>query len=156
MLKVVDRFTTRDGHWEPDGKPFSITQIAAEKYSNIPGRGAAHHIFVRVPKGLHSLEFNTENGMNQWTTNLMLDEPTWYNYPIFQGYNPDKGESGAWLVRIDGEKVAEGIGLPYGWHVSTFLVVEDVASPVVDVPGTPAQKSIRLIVDGKVVYESEN
>jgi hypothetical protein len=151
MLKVVDRFTTRDGSWEPNNLPFSITQVAAEKYKGIEGGGAAHHIFVKPPKDAYIVEFNTPDGKNR--TQVVVDGDEWISFPIFQGYNPDRGEQGAWLVRVDGEKVAEGIGLPHNWHVSTFLVVEDVAPQVEPVEPGAADK-YQLYRNGTLVWES--
>jgi hypothetical protein len=153
MLKVTDRFTTRDGSWEPNNLPFSITPIAAEKYKGIQGAGAAHHIFVRAPSDAELIEFNTLDGSND--THYVVHDSTWASHPIFQAYNPDRGEEGAWHVWIDGERVTEeGIGLPYGWHVSTFLVVEDVEPSVKPVePGT-ADK-YQLFKNGVLVWESE-
>jgi hypothetical protein len=157
MLKVIDRFTTRDGSWEPSDKPFSITPVAAAKYANIPGRGAAHHIFVHVPQGAGVVEFNTADRKNR-NEIFVWGESKWVNFPIWQGYNPDKGEVGAWGVWIDGEKVADGLGLPYGWHVSTFLVVED-KEPQVEIPpgpSVPGQKERwTLYRNGALVFDSE-
>jgi hypothetical protein len=152
MLRVVDRFTTRDGSWEPNNLPFSITQVAAEKYKGIPGAGAAHHIFVKLPKDAQVVEFNTLDGRNGITGHVR--DGMWVSHPIFQGYNPDKGEEGAWHVWVDGERVTqEGIGLPYGWHVSTFLVVEDVAPQVEPVEPGAADK-YQLYRNGTLVWES--
>jgi hypothetical protein len=153
MLKVVDRFTTRDGSWEPNNLPFSITQVAAEKYKGIQGAGAAHHIFVLPKVDSAVVEFNTLDGKNK--TEHFTDKNTiWVHHPIFEPYNPDKGEEGAWHVWVDGERVTqEGIGLPYGWHVSTFLVVEDVAPQVEPVEPGAADK-YQLYRNGTLVWES--
>lgn len=156
MLKVIDRFTTLDGSWEPNNKPFSITPIATKYAGQIPGAGAAHHIFVRAPKGSLVVEFNTEDGLNP-SGPLSPDASGWVNFPIFQAYNPDKGEAGPWHVWIDGERVtkpSEGMGLPYGWHVSTFLVVED-AEPDVQVPPEGSAARFTLYRNGALVYDSE-
>lgn len=151
MLKVVDRWTTRDGKWEPNNLPFSITPIAAAKYGSVPGKGAAHAIFVHPPQDAHVVEFNTEDGKNK--SEVYAPFPGgWVSFPIFRGYNPEV-EKGAWLVRIDGQKVAEGIGLPYGLHVSTFLVVENVAS--VSEPPVPGLDRWTLYRNGVLVFDSE-
>lgn len=155
MLKVTDRFTTRDGEWFVSGKPNGITKEELEKYGgeDIPGKGAAHHIFVRVPADAFVVEFNTADGKNPAIYHKPgpLAGVAWINHPIFQGYNPDAGEVGPWLVRIDGEKVAEGIGLPYGWHVSTFLVVEEAN---VIVPQQPTAGDSYLVINGITVWRN--
>jgi hypothetical protein len=153
MLKVIDRFTTRDGSWEPNGLPFSITKVATKYAGQIPGAGAAHHIFVHPPKDAGVVEFDTEDGMNN-TRYAAPFAGGWVSFPMFQAYNPDNGERGAWLVRVDGEKVADGLGLPYGWHVSTFLVVED-AEPDVQVPPEGSAARFTLYRNGALVYDSE-
>lgn len=157
MLKVVDRFTTQDGEWFVSDKPYSITKEALEKYGgeNIHGEGAAHHIFVRlsakVSQSAEAIEFNTEDGRNKNEFPVYSGAHLWVCFPIFQAYDPNI-EQGAWLVRIDGEKVAEGIGLPHGWHVSTFLVVEDV--PVVVVPEPPTAGDSYLVINGVTVWRN--
>jgi hypothetical protein len=153
LLKVVDRFTTRDGSWEPNNLPFSITPIAAEKYKGIPGAGAAHHIFVKVPVEAGIVEFNTLDRKNKNEVFVPGIRERWATFPIFQAYDPVTSE-GAWHVWIDGERVTEeGIGLPYGWHVSTFLVVEDVE---VKVPDLPTDKDRwTLYRNGVLVFDSE-
>jgi hypothetical protein len=158
MLKVIDRFTTLDGSWEPNNKPFSITPTAAAKYSSIPGKGAAHHIFVRVPQDAGVVEFNTEDGKNP-SGPLVPDSSRWVNFPMFgsSAFNPVRDNGGPWHVWIDGERVTksgEGMGLPYGWHVSTFLVVED-AEPDVQVPPEGSAARFTLYRNGALVYDSE-
>jgi hypothetical protein len=150
MLRVTDKFHTQDGEWFVSGKPYSITKEAIEKYGgeDIEGEGAAHHIFVRVPLTASVLEFNTEDGKNP---NIYYTPATWTNFAIFQAYDPNI-EQGAWLVRIDGEKVAEGIGLPHGWHVSTFLVVEEAGDVVL--PEQPSAGDSYLVLNGVTVWRN--
>jgi hypothetical protein len=137
LLKVTDRWTTQYGSWDVDpSKPYGIDKAHRDKYlagRDIPGAGADHHIFVRVPEGAGVIEFATADGRHKERVGSYGNE-FWVSFPIFRdsAYNPKNGEVGPWLVRIDGEKVAEGIGLPGGEHVSTFLVVEDVAVVVPD------------------------
>lgn len=159
MLKIIDRFTTRDGSWEPNDKAFSITPIAAAKYANVPGKGAAHHVFVHVPQGTGVVEFNTLNRKNKKEYYSFQDG--WVNHPIWEAYVPERDGQGAWHVWVDGERITrdgEGIGLPYGWHVSTFLVVDDSAPDVVIPPGpsVPGQKERwTLYRNGVLVFDSE-
>jgi hypothetical protein len=123
-LKVVDRFTTHNGSWEPDNTPFSVTQIAAAKYAGYPAKGAANHIHVKAAPGTF-VEFNTSDGKNP--VELMVGPSGWVNLGMTHdaSYNPDTGAVGPWGVWIGGQQIANGIGLPYGWHVATFLVVGD-------------------------------
>jgi hypothetical protein len=153
MLKVVDSWTTQDGEWFASSKPYSIDVEHVGLHNDIPGKGAAHHIFVRVPMGAEVLEFNTEDGQNK--TEWLISQGNnnrWYSFPIFQSYDPTT-QQGAWLVRIDGEKVAEGIGLPHGWHVSHFLIVEDV-KPEVPVPEPGTVDKYQLFKNGVEVWSS--
>jgi hypothetical protein len=134
MLKVVDRFTTRDGSWEPSNLPFSITQIAAEKYKGIPGAGGAAHIFVKAPVG-SVVDFYTTDGK---LSNLkIVDASGWCNFNLWASSAFWGKDNGPWAVSVNGTEVARGLGLPEGLHVSTFLVVEDVGPGVKPVePGT--------------------
>lgn len=159
MLKVVDRFTTQDGEWYVSNKPYSITKEALARWSgeDIPGKGGATHIFVLVPFGAMVVEFNTSDGRNRKEYYTYTNGNPWVNHPISKdaAYNPDDNV-GPWHVRIDGELVAEGIGLPHSWHVSTFLVVEDV-EPVAQVPPTVPtfdRDKVQFIVNGVVIYSN--
>lgn len=159
MLKVVDSFTTRDGEWYPSGKQYSITQEYAAKYGSAQ-TGAAHHVWVHVPKGTGVVEFNTADMQNP--AKAEINANGWANFPLFDNatYYPDKGERGPWILWVDGERVMDGLGLPNGWHVSTFLVIEDVAPVVVSPPPTTPQpkegSKIVVEVDGEVTAVSIN
>lgn len=155
MLKVVDRFTTRDGSWEPSSKRFSITPQQAAKYGSI-ATGAAHHIFVYVPPGAGVVEFETNDPVSPQHVKYTPDAQWSVDHALYgsSAYNPDNNEVGPWVVRVDGEKVAEGIGLPFGWHVSTFLIVEEVSAVTPPPPTPPGNKSsIKLYLDGELVFE---
>lgn len=157
-MQLIDRWTTQDGSWDVDiTKPYGIDLIHRVNYGAEASQlGGANHIYVSVPKGIHKLEFNTEDGMNPWQTNIMLDRPTWYNYPLFHSsaYNPDNGEIGPWKVLVDNELIASGIGLPYGWHVSTFLVVGEGEAVPVPQPPSPGQDRIRVYRNDDLEYDS--
>lgn len=156
MLKVVDRWTTRDGHWYNSGQEYDIDQAHISKYpaSTIPQAGAATHIVVRVPAG-STVEFiNRYDGKVYKTANAFPDGK-WVDFEMYHssGYVPERGETGPWTVKVDGQVVAEGIGLPESWHVSTWLVVEYVDGG--EEPGTgegpeipptePRNKTITLL-----------
>jgi hypothetical protein len=158
MLKVVDQFTTRDGEWYPSNKPYSITKEAAEKYAHL-ATGAAHHIFVVPPMGSKTVEFNTLDGRNPIKMDAAGQDGNPYRLvgtPIFQAYDPVKGD-GMWHVWVDGQRVTkdgEGIGLPHGWHVSTFLVVEDVPVPS-EPPTIPGRDRVQVYINGVLRFDSE-
>ena len=132
-------FTTQDGHWyvEPD-KPFSVPEWAINWYGrpSFMERGGAQHIFVRVEKSDGTpvpadVVFRTDK--NSITLNTGDKPSGWQNLPIYDGYDPNAGEHGGWAVYVDGADLGvSGIGLPYKWHVSTFIVFRavDVATPV--------------------------
>lgn len=155
MLKVIDRFTTQDGRWYVSDKPYGIDKDSLLKYINedIPGRGAATHIFVKVPADAYVVEFNTSDRKNK--TEVFDKGGEWISFPMFHtsSYNPDVGEVGPWHVRIDGEIVADGLGLPHSEHVSTFLVVADVEPVVPEVPDKSTDK-IQLIINGVAVWSN--
>lgn len=140
-MKVIERFTTKNGSWEPTGEQFSITPAAAAKYAAYPAKGAANHIHVKAAPGT-VVTFNTSDGKNP--VELMVGPSGWVNLGMTHdaSYNPDTGAVGPWGVWIGGEQIASGIGLPYGWHVATFLVLgegDSVPEPLPTEP--PAQPS---------------
>lgn len=134
MYKVTDRFTTRDGSWEPTGEPYSITPEMAAKYGdNFPEKGAATHLFAKIvggpighaafTKGIRF--FTRDEAINAYPE---AEASGWAHEPLTNSsaYNPDRGETGWWNAQVVGapSEVAEGLGLPYGWHVSNFVVFE--------------------------------
>jgi hypothetical protein len=157
-LKVIDRFTTRDGRWEVDERPYGLTKEMYDKYKdwNIPGRGGAQHIFVYryddelFVLGNDAVEFFTPDGKNsetRWT-----DSTGWCNFPVF---------GDGWSVRVNGVVIAENLGLPNGLHVSTFLVtrwVNDSTVPDEDPEEVPNDRRIiqvivRTWINGEIVKE---
>lgn len=142
-MRLIDRFTTRDGSWIPDDRPLSITSIAVERYgADRDMLGGANHIYVKAPLGSDVL-FMTEGGQNVFHT--ITPSSGWANMPMFHSsaYNPSDGQNGPWNVYVNSQPVAFGIGLPYGWHVSTFLVasVDEQPAP----PLAPALPSAALL-----------
>lgn len=132
-MRLVDRFTTHDGSWEPNGQPYSITAEAARDYADCPFKGAANHIIVKAPAGTR-ITCQTDDLKN--ATNFVVGQPDWINFPLYHSsaYNPDSGARGPWQVWANGALVADGIGLPYGWHVSTFLVLSEYGETPVLAP----------------------
>ncbi len=149
VMQVIDRWTTQHGSWDVNpANKYGIDKQHADKYfqgSAIPGAGADHHIFVCAFAG-NVVTFKTSDNTQHKDEYLPLSG--WVNFPIFEGYKASEGERGPWQVWVEGEMVADGIGLPDGEHVSTFLVMGKGDKP--DVPQPPA-KQITVIIDD-VVY----
>lgn len=136
MYKVVDVFTARDGNLDPNGDPrqYGITKAMMDKYGDeLQGKGCATCIFVK-------LEGGTSDTVYGVTTDGYAEEPKvaqdrWAHINMYNpgsGYNPDNNK-GPWSVRskFGNSEVVTGIGLPYGWHVTTYVVFkwEDGALP---------------------------
>lgn len=127
MYKLLDQFTTRDGSWTPNGEPYSITPEMAEKYGASANElGCAICLFVKLEGGPGGpVRFTTNAGMverhdpepNGWAHTTM--------YNPGSGYNPNNN-IGPWTVQADQAESDQvgGIGLPFGWHVSTFVVLK--------------------------------
>lgn len=154
-LQVVDRFTTRDGLWEVDPRPYGITKEMLDKYGglDIPGKGGAAHIFVNAPAN-SMVKFYTTDGNNINTK--IVDDSGWCNFNLWASSAYWGENKGPWIVNVSGVEVAEGLGLPEGYHVSTFLIVEDVkegSQP--DTPSTPpvGVSHIQVLVNGVVKSE---
>lgn len=146
-MKVIDRFTTQDGLWDVDAsKKLGIDQAHRDKYADNPAKGAANHIHVKAAPGT-VIKFNTSDGKNP--VEFMTGPSGWVNLGITHdaSYNPDTGAVGPWGVWANGEQVASGIGLPYGWHVATFLVLGDGDAPTPTLPP--------LVVTGDAVEARE-
>lgn len=141
-IRLIDQFTTRDGSWEPSSLPYSIPPNYSLMYGggNIPGKGAANHIMVKARPG-DRVAFNTADGTNPAL--YMAESTGWVNHPMMHSsaYVPARGESGPWVVWVNGEKIAEGIGLPDGLHVSTWLITGE-GEPVLTEPSTPQPNPI--------------
>lgn len=127
MYKVVDMFTTRDGSWTPNGELYSITPEMASKYgADAKELGGATQIFVKLIGGPGSqIRFFTVAG---FVETHPAKENGWANCSMANpgsGYNPNNN-TGPWSVMADTQpsEIVSGIGLPFGWHVSTFIVYE--------------------------------
>lgn len=154
-LKVIDQFTVRSGKWEIDPRPYGLTKEAFEKYSSwaIPGGGGDHHIFVHSVAG-DFVEFFNSDGLHDEDT---CDEYGWCNFPMFGGSEYWPPSEGPWIIKVNGVEVARGLGLPEGYHVSTFLIVDDVdegSHPTpIPAPGEIVSH-IQVIVDGVMVFDN--
>lgn len=154
-LKVIDRFTTRDGIWDAEGRRYGITVEALVKYGHwdIPGKGGASHIFVHYKPG-SQVHFRTE-GNNSVIADRTTDNSGWCNLPLFESSAFWGDDNGPWIVEINGIEVARGLGLPEGYHVSTFLIVDDVVNFVDSHDRREkAANHIQVIVDDVMVFDN--
>ena len=135
-LRLVDRFTTQDGEWFfNSARRYGITSAMLSKYRHLASLwGGATHVYVKAPKGV-LVTIVTEDGQHRHTE--YIGARGYAEMPLYKGsaYNPDRGERGPWKVLVNGEQVADGIGLPFSWHVSTFVVVDEA----IDVPAPKPQ-----------------
>lgn len=141
-MKLIDSFHTQDGKWYVDSsKKYGIDQAHIDRYGKDANElGGANHIYVLAPQGSEVYFETADRNVHAGPFKAGADgESDWENLGLYHSsaYNPDRGEVGPWNVYVDGVLVASGIGLPYGWHVSTFLVVanEDSAPPPTEPPG---------------------
>lgn len=151
-LVVKDIFTTNDGSWEVGGNIFGVPRWARDQYLKPAGSpdyfddaGGATHIFARVEDeqgrpvatqvrfwtnaGLEVVE-DTGKKKSGWC-NLFMNRDS--------AYDPEK-ERGAWAVQpvAPFADMVQGVGLPFRWHVSTFLVWQwQTVAPVE--PPTPTE-----------------
>lgn len=148
IIRVVDKWTTQNGSWDvnPQNK-YGIDQAHRDKYEAgrlIDGSGGQNHIFVKAPTG--AVVMFSSDGV-RWEFGTL--KGGWVNLPMFHdgsAYNTANGV-GPWRVRVDSEIVADGIGLPDGLHVSTFLVVEDIAGdgPTPVEPPAPGMSALEAV-----------
>lgn len=164
-LKVVDRFTTRDGKWDVDPRPYGLTKDKLYQYNgwNIPGKGGAAHIFVKAPVGSEVVFFTRDGRHVEPKT---VDSSGWCNFNLWASSAFWGENGGPWNVRVNGVEVATGLGLPEGLHVSTFLIVEDVDSGSqpktimpTPMPGHYTRVVVQDMADGivereQVIYDS--
>lgn len=140
MWRVVDRWQTQNGTWDVNPEfPYGIDQAHSDFYkkgSEIPGAGGQNHIFVKARRGMR-VGFRSDPGGTSVV--YTVPETGWVNHPMFgpgSVYYPKEGQRGPWIVSIDGIDIMDGIGLPEGHHVSTFLVAGNDRSPTpVPTPG---------------------
>lgn len=141
MWRVVDRWQTQNGSWDVDANSeFGIDQAHRDFYlqgRDIPGAGGDHHIFIKAKPGMR-VSFRSEPQGEPVV--YTVPQSGWVNHPMFgegSTYYPKEGERGPWIVAIDGIDVMDGIGLPEGKHVSTFLVAANSRGEQPPLPGEP-------------------
>jgi hypothetical protein len=153
--RIREVFTTRDGSWEPSSNPGSIDQWAADEWhsgADWKGAGGTNNFFIKVldkdgkplaGKGLYywqgpmTADPSKLTNVNQKITWQTGDE----NLPVWDYYNPGLGEMGKWSGTTVGRSdVLMGVDLPYKWHVSTFVVMQETTSE----PTTPPTGNLEL------------
>jgi len=141
--RIIQVFTTRDGSWEPSTNPGSIDQWAVDAWhsgADWKGAGGTNNFFIKildrdgkplVGKGLYywqgamTADPSKLTNVNQKTTWQTGDE----NLPVWDYYNPGLGETGDWSGATVGRSdVLVGVDLPYKWHTSTFVVMQETIS----------------------------
>jgi hypothetical protein len=140
--RIKEVFTTRDGSWEPSTALGSIDQWAVDEWwqgAKWKGAGGTNNFFIMVldkagkplvGKGLYWWQKGTDPS-KATDTKLTWDDGT-ENLPVWNYYDPSKGETGSWSGATVGRSdVLAGVDLPYKNHVSTFVVFQETdAEPV--------------------------
>ena len=144
VYRLKDLFTTQSGSWEPSGGIGAVPDWARQSYLRPLGApdffddaGADHHLFARV-LDMEGRPLTAENSILFWSDGFhKLSDPNyrdyvrltpkahsgWANQPVFNSFNPERGEQGAWCWCPTGAAdVVIGGGLPNNQHVSTFAV----------------------------------
>ena len=159
VYRLVDLFTTHSGSWEPATRMGSITSWAREKYLRPFGApdffddaGADHHLFARVVDSA-GRPILRNNLIRYWSDGFeKLGDPGytgyvhatpkhqsgWANQPMFNSFNPDRGERGAWCWCPEGASdVVVGGGMPNNQHVSFFAVWQEQTRQAAEVRKAP-------------------
>lgn len=180
VYRVKEIFTTASGSWEPNNSFGSIPQWARDSYLRAWGApdyfddaGGDHHLFARV-LDLQGNPIKSDGLLRYWSDGFAkLGDPTYQNYvrmtpkagsgwaniDIYNGYNPDAGEIGAWCWCPAGAAdVVVGGGMPHKNHISTFAVWQaetrstggqpKLSSDDGGSPGSPAADTIRSAIWG--------
>ena len=137
----------------------SITSWACEKYLRPFGApdffddaGADHHLFARVldSAGRPILRNNLirywsdgfeklgDPGYTGYVHATPKHQSGWANQPMFNSFNPDRGERGAWCWCPEGASdVVVGGGMPNNQHVSFFAVWQEQTRQAAEVRKAP-------------------
>lgn len=165
MYRLIDTFTTRDGRWEVDEREYGLDQEHLQRYgADAPHLGGATHIFAKTEGGpSNTIRFFTRD--NQHSFPIAEKANGWAEFGLTHDnatYKPNQGEVGWWNVQVEGapSDIVEGIGLPYSWHVSTFLVfgwdetdVPEGPPDPVEPPPTVGEDHIQIFINGLLVFE---
>lgn len=164
MYKLKDRFTTHHGHLIPGETEWSITPEMLAKYGPVmpDGKGCATCIFVRLEGGpSKEVFFETTGGHHETHP---IDAQGWAHTTMANpgsGYNPNNNV-GPWSVQAAGapSQTVDGIGLPLGEHVTTWVVflwdphgedIDEGPDPIEPPVGQPHH--IQVYVDGVLICD---
>ncbi len=148
LWKVKDIFTTVDGFWYLSGSPYSIPEWAIDDYY-VPGTvelGGANHIYVAaldeegnyvVPQ---TVVFSRKDEIN---TRFSEEKNGFANLPVSNAFFPDQNLDGGWKHGLPGGTWVHGGGLPYGQHVSLFVVWEPNDDDIVE----PEENVVQVLLD---------
>jgi len=145
-------FTTHNGSFEYD-KPGTVFHVSKENRDRILlswgnthvylGAGADNHIHVGLVDSNGNIirPLDKDVRVKIWWDGHPEKDGTWKilnhkngfeNFPMGdKKYNPSNGEHGIYkivLVNSEGQHISEevhGMGLPFGWHVSPFLLFQE-------------------------------
>lgn len=126
--QVTERFTSRDGVMRPDPREYGMTQHGLDVVgAEVNDLGGATQIFVRIDGGpSRNARFFTRNNALSFVREPKPESGwcVWDMTHANAGYNPEQGQVGWWGTEVDDaeSEVADEIGLPHSWHVSTFVV----------------------------------
>ncbi len=159
VYRLVDFFTTHNGSWEPANRFGAVSEWARDKYLRPLGApdyfddaGADHHMFARVldregrPIVQHDLIRYWSDGFEKlgdpnysgFIHATPKDKSGWANQPMFNSFNPDRGEHGPWCWCPEGAAdVIVGGGMPNNQHISFFAVWQEQARQPDEVRETP-------------------
>ena len=133
MYRFVEMFTSRDGNLDPNGDPreYGISKEMMDKYGNeLTGvgisepKGCATCIYIKLDGGPAVKAFAVTTAGHTEEPELAPDR--WAHVVMANpgsGYNPENNV-GPWTVHAFEfpSELVSGIGLPRGWHVTTFVV----------------------------------
>lgn len=163
MFVLKDMFTTLNGLWDlsNQGQPGAIPPWALADYNvaAFDDKGGATHLFAMLlgadgapnkatqfgywSDGYAKLAGWDGKGKPDWLT-IQAAKPAsgWANVAIehSSGFDYAAGARGPWCVcKIPGmSDVVTGLGLPASWHISTFMVFQEVPRDAVPPVVPPA------------------
>jgi hypothetical protein len=167
---IKDVFTTLNGLWNlsNQGQPGCIPTWALADYAIPNELGGATHLFAKLlgldckpamqaqfalwSDGYDKLASWDGKSKPTWMTIQPVNSPGgWSNVVLYHssGYAYERGEHGPWCVcKMPGlSDVVTGLGLPDSWHISTFMVFQEVARDVVVVPPSPTTIDLTDVTD---------
>lgn len=135
MYRFREMFTSRDGNLDPNGDPreYGITKEMMDKYgAELTGvgvsepKGCAVCIYIKLEGGPATKAFAFTTAGH--TENPPLEADRWAHITMHgsgSSYDP-ANNVGPWSVHAHEypSEVVGGIGLPHGWHITTFVVFE--------------------------------